>query len=360
MTCAPFEANLSAFLDGELRGAERAELAVHLEGCAPCRERLDELKELSSLLKRRLAVAAPAGLAARALRAAEPSAWSWARPAFGLAFAAACVTLVFNADRLRGPRAPESGLPTGPAFQTQPVPLPGARPAPEASRLEAAARAPAAKTASPAAPRAKSRRIESAAAPMAKAWSPSAATAGGAANMLPSNADEEPARTAPLPSGTPTFPGFMLPLPMEARARMEAAQALQRGNSLGMQAAYGSGAGSLEPDAETAPDAGPTWTGTALFAPTRDERVVIRDMQGWINFWPLHSMEPLPLVDFGGSMVVGVVAAPGSRWEGLSSVEERDGKIKVRLRRARGRASAGTFELKAVPQSDLPVEFSEK
>ncbi len=40
------EGTLHAYLDGQLRGRERAELEEHLAGCAECRERLDEAERM--------------------------------------------------------------------------------------------------------------------------------------------------------------------------------------------------------------------------------------------------------------------------------------------------------------------------
>lgn len=42
-TCAPFEQDLSALLDGELAPEREAEVRAHLHACADCRDRLESL-----------------------------------------------------------------------------------------------------------------------------------------------------------------------------------------------------------------------------------------------------------------------------------------------------------------------------
>jgi anti-sigma factor RsiW len=58
-----FSAEIQIFLDGELATQDEAELLSHLEGCASCRQQMEEAKAQSELLKRaRPYQAAPAAL----------------------------------------------------------------------------------------------------------------------------------------------------------------------------------------------------------------------------------------------------------------------------------------------------------
>jgi anti-sigma factor RsiW len=63
MTCRECEPNLSAFVDGELQGAERAAVSVHVDGCARCRGLVRDLERLRA--------------AARELGAIEPPDHVW-------------------------------------------------------------------------------------------------------------------------------------------------------------------------------------------------------------------------------------------------------------------------------------------
>jgi anti-sigma factor RsiW len=47
----PIFNKLDAYLDGELNQRDRTEVEAHLETCSMCREELDDLRQLSSLLK---------------------------------------------------------------------------------------------------------------------------------------------------------------------------------------------------------------------------------------------------------------------------------------------------------------------
>jgi hypothetical protein len=47
----PIQIKLSAYLDGELKQQERLEVENHLQTCQGCREELEELKRVSSLLR---------------------------------------------------------------------------------------------------------------------------------------------------------------------------------------------------------------------------------------------------------------------------------------------------------------------
>jgi anti-sigma factor (TIGR02949 family) len=62
MTCHDVSAVIDAYLDGELRGDEAANVARHLETCASCRRQLDERRALSTLLRRVPYYDAPAQL----------------------------------------------------------------------------------------------------------------------------------------------------------------------------------------------------------------------------------------------------------------------------------------------------------
>ncbi|HEY8370963.1 MAG TPA: zf-HC2 domain-containing protein, partial [Thermodesulfobacteriota bacterium] len=58
MTCSTVEAQIHAYLDGELAEPERAAAERHLAACAACRERLAALEGLGRLLRRELLAAA--------------------------------------------------------------------------------------------------------------------------------------------------------------------------------------------------------------------------------------------------------------------------------------------------------------
>lgn len=49
--CTQLEPLLSAWVDGELRGGERARLATHLQRCARCRAAIHELRVTQSMLR---------------------------------------------------------------------------------------------------------------------------------------------------------------------------------------------------------------------------------------------------------------------------------------------------------------------
>lgn len=61
-TCSSIQEQLSAFRDGELPVAEHLGVGQHLRECAACREALDDIDDLGSLLRRRaVAVSAAVG-----------------------------------------------------------------------------------------------------------------------------------------------------------------------------------------------------------------------------------------------------------------------------------------------------------
>lgn len=56
---------IGALVDGQLEGAERAELEAHLAGCTGCRQELDELQRLAAAFAALPAVEPPADFEAR-------------------------------------------------------------------------------------------------------------------------------------------------------------------------------------------------------------------------------------------------------------------------------------------------------
>lgn len=140
--CVPFEADLSALIDGALAPARQAEVRAHVECCARCSRQLRELCDADLALASLRAPTVTAQLAARMRerlageRAAAPRASRaprrprrWLGGAAAAAAAAAAV-LWLALPRERTP-APGPPLARGPAAP-QPVPAP-----------ELAARAPA-------------------------------------------------------------------------------------------------------------------------------------------------------------------------------------------------------------------------
>jgi len=64
-TCAPYEADLSALVDGELAPEREAEVRAHLGGCAACSERLETLCDVDLALASIAVPPVPAGLRAQ-------------------------------------------------------------------------------------------------------------------------------------------------------------------------------------------------------------------------------------------------------------------------------------------------------
>jgi anti-sigma factor RsiW len=71
MECQEVQAQLSAWLDGELAEAAGTALAVHLQKCAACRREWRELTALDAALDR-LAAPVPLGLAEKVLDRLRP------------------------------------------------------------------------------------------------------------------------------------------------------------------------------------------------------------------------------------------------------------------------------------------------
>jgi anti-sigma factor RsiW len=63
--CGPFDADLSALLDGELGPAREAEVRAHLAGCARCAEHLARLARADEALRALPSAEVPADLATR-------------------------------------------------------------------------------------------------------------------------------------------------------------------------------------------------------------------------------------------------------------------------------------------------------
>lgn len=52
--CQSYQRLLSAYVDGEVAGRERAQVELHLSGCGECRLRLEDLRALSTMVSARL------------------------------------------------------------------------------------------------------------------------------------------------------------------------------------------------------------------------------------------------------------------------------------------------------------------
>src|SRR4051812_34430275 len=107
MTHDEAAAELSALIDGALGEPRKREVEAHLAGCAPCRERLAELRASIALFRSHGRREAPAALKTRVLAqargaGAEPTAGMAAvwKPALGWSFAVAAVLFV-SAGALR-------------------------------------------------------------------------------------------------------------------------------------------------------------------------------------------------------------------------------------------------------------------
>lgn len=68
MACEDFQAELSAWVDGESNGTERARLAAHLQTCRECADTLRALQNTSSLLRSLAVPRAPASVTQAAMR----------------------------------------------------------------------------------------------------------------------------------------------------------------------------------------------------------------------------------------------------------------------------------------------------
>lgn len=65
MTCADFELLLSDYVDGNLTSEQRSAVEAHAEGCAQCRELLDDVSLAVSFMSRTEDVTAPPALITR-------------------------------------------------------------------------------------------------------------------------------------------------------------------------------------------------------------------------------------------------------------------------------------------------------
>ena len=67
----PFEELQGPYVLGELSAEEQRELERHLEGCPPCRSRLDCLRQTHALLQRAFTAAPPSVVKGRVLSQVE-------------------------------------------------------------------------------------------------------------------------------------------------------------------------------------------------------------------------------------------------------------------------------------------------
>src|SRR5258707_10329275 len=66
-TCDEIEADLSAYLDGELPAQERAGIESHLSGCAACKAAFDEIQSAHRALAALKEMKSPASLRAKVI-----------------------------------------------------------------------------------------------------------------------------------------------------------------------------------------------------------------------------------------------------------------------------------------------------
>ena len=119
MSCERMETRILAYVDGRLKGSERAEAEKHLAGCAACRLRVSEFRAVNDLLDE-LPVIEPSGAfnaRVHAMVAAEPrkrSSWlAWLAPSPRVAFAASMLLLAavwMESIRPPQPTIPEPDL----------------------------------------------------------------------------------------------------------------------------------------------------------------------------------------------------------------------------------------------------------
>jgi anti-sigma factor RsiW len=71
--CSAYRYSIQLYLDGELEDFDRREFLAHLENCAACRQEKEELRHLSSRIRRaRPAIAASSALSDRLLCRMSP------------------------------------------------------------------------------------------------------------------------------------------------------------------------------------------------------------------------------------------------------------------------------------------------
>ena len=107
MTSHPSQEQLIDYLHGELAPSDDAALLLHLESCAPCRERYQDEARLSESLRglaraneRELPPGVRAGIWSAIEASQGPSAWTqrlrvWLRPIVAIPIAAAFVVVTF-------------------------------------------------------------------------------------------------------------------------------------------------------------------------------------------------------------------------------------------------------------------------
>lgn len=137
------DADLSAYLDGELAPAEGSRVAAHLDGCARCRARLAELRATATLI-----AGLPLSRPSRSLVPRVGARWNWLRPVRSLsAFASGAFLFVFLVSAVAQSGSDLGGGPTAPFGGPEPLGAPGAAPQPAtgaAASPERAVEAPAA------------------------------------------------------------------------------------------------------------------------------------------------------------------------------------------------------------------------
>ncbi|HOX23525.1 MAG TPA: zf-HC2 domain-containing protein, partial [Elusimicrobiales bacterium] len=101
-----FKENLSAYMDGELKGGELAALEAHLAACPDCARELAGLRQVSAIFKKHAPEAVPHPLKEAVFNGLEkPAASTWLKPAVVFATAAAALLVVFALPKFRGDRA---------------------------------------------------------------------------------------------------------------------------------------------------------------------------------------------------------------------------------------------------------------
>jgi anti-sigma factor RsiW len=113
MSCRIARNELSAYLDGELKGLESLRLRDHIRTCAACRVELAELKAVKVALERTDDVEVPTGFEERLVsfvmtgnvrERREQPIWRWA----ALCSATAAVTVFFALQFFAQPEAPQA------------------------------------------------------------------------------------------------------------------------------------------------------------------------------------------------------------------------------------------------------------
>lgn len=101
-----YKENLSAYMDGELKGEELKALEAHLAACNDCARDLAGLRKVSALVKKHAPEAVPQALKEAVFSGLEkPAASAWLKPGIVFAAAAAALLVVFALPKFWGDRS---------------------------------------------------------------------------------------------------------------------------------------------------------------------------------------------------------------------------------------------------------------